>query len=190
MFDEIIIAVYVLFGVFILQAFLLAVAARRAFGLEESRSIPQAMLLTLAPDLTEGFLGNLKMYFRLFIGSTLIAFNKTARKFNNMSAEEHNALNTSLDMWMRVLEEFARPVLIVPIAKEVDTLEEYTLHMKDISDTLLREIADHDYQSKETQMVVSYSERTRQPLDKVAELVSVSILGMEKDYILNLINDK
>lgn len=189
MFDKIIIIVYALLGVLILQAFLLALAGRRAFGLEESRSIPETMLLTLAPDLTKGLLGNLKSYFRLFTGQTLIAFNQMTNKLNSMTAEEHDALDANFDLWDRVLTEFAKPVLILPTAKEVDTIEEYKLRMKDISDTLLREIETKEYLSKDTQMVVSYAERIREPLDQVADLVITSINGMDETYLINLINN-
>lgn len=189
MLDYISIAILALFALLIIQAVILVLVGRRILGNSDPAPLHQTVMSMLAPDPSDPLPKVLKDYWNILTGMTLVGFIKTAKKLGSMTDEQSDSLNAHLDLVIKVVNEFIKPVIVSRLTYESSSVEDYRLRAKAITDSIHREL----YNAKRNTIYVPYSYYTHQlveynaridgDLDTVASIVIDCAAGFEDHYI-------
>ncbi len=189
MLDYISIAILALFALLIIQTAILVLVGRRILGTKDPAPIHQAIMGMLSPDPNDSLFNVLKEYVSILTGVSLINFISVSKKLGSMSDEESDSLNAHLDLILKVVNEFIKPVILSRLTYESSSVEDYRLRAKVITDTIHRELYDvkrnsiYVPYSYYTNQLVEYNARIDGDLDTVASIVIDCTAGFEDHYI-------
>lgn len=189
MLDYISIAILALFALLIIQTAILVLVGRKILGTKNPAPLRQAIMGMLSPDPNDSLPKVLKKYVSILTGMSLIDFISVSKKLGSMSNEESDSLNAHLDLVIKVVDEFIKPVIVSRLAYESSSVEDYRLRAKAITDTIQRELYDakrntgYTPYSYYTHRLVEYNIRIDGDLDTVASIVIDCVVGFEDRYI-------
>lgn len=189
MLDYISIAILALFALLIIQTAILVLVGRKILGTKNPAPLRQAIMGMLSPDPNDSLPKVLKKYVSILTGMSLIDFISVSKKLGSMSNEESDSLNAHLDLVIKVVDEFIKPVIMSRLTYESSSVEDYRLRAKAITDTIQRELYDAKCNtvyvpySYYTHQLVEYNARIDGDLDAVASIVVDCAAGFEDCYI-------
>ena len=189
MVDYISIAILALFALLIIQTAILVLVGRKILGTKDPAPIHQSIMGMLSPDPNDSLFNVLKEYVTILTGVSLINFISVSKKLGSISDEESDAINAHLDLILKVVDEFIKPVILSRLTYESSSVEDYRLRAKVITDSILRELYDakrntvYTPYSYYTNQLVEYNARIDGDLDTVASIVIDCTAGFEDHYI-------
>lgn len=189
MLDYISIAILALFALLIIQTAILVLVGRNILGTKDPTLLHQAIMGMLSPDPNDPLPKVLKRYVRILTGMSLVDVISLAKKLGSISDEESDAINTHLDLVLKVVDEFIKPVIMSRLTYESSSVEDYRLRVKAVTDTIHRELYDakrntvYTPYSYYTHQLVEYNARIDGDLDTVASIVIDCTAGFEDRYI-------
>ena len=189
MLDYISLAILALYALLIIQTTILVLVGRRILGTKDPAPLLQSIMGMLSPDPNDSLPTILKEYVSILTGMSLINFISVSKKLGSMSDEESDSLNAHLDLVIKVVDEFIKPVIESRLTYESSSVEDYRLRAKAITDTIQRELYDakrntfHVPYSYYTHQLVEYNIRIDGDLDTVASIVIDRASGFEDRYI-------
>lgn len=187
--DYITIAILALYALLIIQTVILVLVGRRILGTKNPAPLRQAIMGMLSPDPNDPLPKVLKRYLSILTGMSLIDFISVSKKLGSMSDEESDSLNAHLDLVLKVVDEFIKPVILSRLTYESSSVEDYRLRAKAVTDTIHRELYDtkrntvYTPYSYYTNQLVEYNARIDGDLDTVARIVIDCTAGFEDHYI-------
>ena len=189
MVDYISIAILALFALLIIQTAILVLVGRKILGTKDPTLLHQAIMGMLSPDPNDPLPKVLKRYVRILTGMSLVDVISLAKKLGSISDEESDAINAHLDLVLKVVNEFIKPVIMSRLTYESSSVEDYRLRVKAVTDTIHRELYDakrntvYTPYSYYTNQLVEYNARIDGDLDTVASIVIDCTAGFEDRYI-------
>lgn len=189
MLDYISIAILALFALLIIQTAILVLVGRKILGTKDPAPLRQAIVGMLSPDPNDSLSTVLKEYVSILTGMSLINFISVSKKLGSISDEESDAINAHLDLILKVVNEFIKPVILSRLTYESSSVEDYRLRAKAITDSIHRELYDakrntvYTPYSYYTNQLVEYNARIDGDLDTVASIVIDCTAGFEDHYI-------
>lgn len=189
MLDYISIAILALFALLIIQTAILVLVGRNILGTKDPTLLHQAIMGMLSPDPNDPLPKVLKRYVRILTGMSLVDVISLAKKLGSISDEESDAINAHLDLVLKVVDEFIKPVIMSRLTYESSSVEDYRLRVKAVTDSIHRELYDAKHNtvytpySYYTHQLVEYNARIDGDLDTVASIVIDCTAGFEDRYI-------
>lgn len=189
MLDYISIAILALFALLIIQTAILVLVGRKILGTKDPTPLHQAIIGMLSPDPNDSLPKVLKGYVSILTGMRLIDFISVSKKLGSISDEESDSINTHLDLVIKVVDEFIKPVIMSRLTYESSSVEDYRLRAKAVTDSIYRELYDAKHNtvyvpySYYTHQLVEYNARIDGDLDTVASIVIDCAAGFEDRYI-------
>ena len=189
MVDYISIAILALFALLIIQTAILVLVGRKILGTKDPTLLHQAIMGMLSPDPNDPLPKVLKRYVRILTGMSLVDVISLAKKLGSISDAESDSINTHLDLVLKVVDEFIKPVIMSRLTYESSSVEDYRLRVKAVTDTIHRELYDAKRNtvyvpySYYTHQLVEYNARIDGDLDTVASIVIDCTAGFEDRYI-------
>lgn len=189
MLDYISIAILALFALLIIQTAILVLVGRKILGTKDPAPLHHAIIGMLSPDPNDSLPKVLKGYVSILTGMRLIDFISVSKKLGSISDEESDSINTHLDLVIKVVDEFIKPVIMSRLTYESSSVEDYRLRAKAVTDSIYRELYDAKHNtvyvpySYYTHQLVEYNARIDGDLDTVASIVIDCAAGFEDRYI-------
>ena len=189
MLDYISITILALFALLIIQTAILVLVGRKILGTKDPTLLHQVIMGMLSPHPTDSLPKVLKRYVRILTGMSLVDVISLAKKLGSISDEESDAINAHLDLVLKVVDEFIKPVIMSRLTYESSSVEDYRLRVKAVTDTIQRELYDakrntvYTPYSYYTHQLVEYNARIDGDLDTVASIVIDCTAGFEDRYI-------
>ena len=189
MLEYISIAILALFALLIIQTAILVLVGRKILGTKDPAPLHQAIMGMLSPDPNDPLPKVLKGYVRILTGMRLIDFISVSKKLGSISDEESDSINAHLDLVIKVVDEFIKPVIMSRLTYESSSVEDYRLRAKAVTDNIHRELCDAKHNtvyvpySYYTHQLVEYNARIDGDLDTVASIVIDCTAGFEDRYI-------
>lgn len=189
MLDYISIAILALFALLIIQTTILVLVGRKILGTKDPAPLHQVIMGMLSPDPNDSLPKVLKGYVSILTGMRLIDFISVSKKLGSISDEESDSINTHLDLVIKVVDEFIKPVIMSRLTYESSSVEDYRLRAKAVTDSIHRELYDAKHNtvyvpySYYTHQLVEYNARIDGDLATVAGIVIDCTAGFEDSYI-------
>lgn len=188
--DYMSIIILALFALLIIQATVLVLVGRRMLGIQDPVPVYVSVINILTPEPKDPLPKVLIKYWHMLTGVSLHSFIKIAKSLNAMTEEESDSLNEHLDLVIKVISEFIKPVIVKRLTYYSNDLEEYKIKVDGVVDEIKHELDGRVEPGYYMRRLIKYNDRIGGDLNVIADIVIDVAPGLSDEYIQEQIDNR